>query len=205
MGLAAIPVIGGTAVEAFQFMIQAPIERRRDVFVQQLGEQIFELQEKGINLENLQQNEQFISAVLQVTQTALRTHQVEKLTALRNVIANLAQGQSLDDTLLHILLFHIDSLSEMHLRILIVVYSPKIPAQWHGDGTLHSREELVSHNIPELQGSPIAQQLLVDLNARGLIGVDLMHSGQIEDLRRGITPLGESLIRLITVPGDDSY
>jgi len=112
MGLAAIPAFGGTAVEVFQFLIQAPIERRRDTFVQQLGEQFLELEANGIKLENLQQNEQFISAVLQVTQTALRTHQAEKLATLRNVIVNMAQGQTLEDTLLHILLSHIDTLQK---------------------------------------------------------------------------------------------
>lgn len=205
MGLSALPVIGGPAVEVFQFMMQAPIERRRDIWVQQLGEQMLELEANGIKLENLQQNEQFISAVLQVTQTALRTHQAEKLAALRNVLVNLAQGQTVEDTLLQILLSHIDTLSEMHIRLLKVFDAPKIPPHWFGDEDMHSIKELVSYNIPQLQGDGIALQLLIDLNARGLLGVDLMHSVPTEDLSRRITPLGESLIRLITEPPTVSY
>jgi hypothetical protein len=57
MGLAAIPALGGTAVEVFQFMIQSPLERRRNTFVQQLGEKFLELEARGNKWENLQQNE----------------------------------------------------------------------------------------------------------------------------------------------------
>ena len=147
MGLAAIPAFGGTAVEVFQFMIQSPLERRRDTYVQQLGEKFLELEARGIKWENLQKNEQFISAVLQVTQTALRTHQAEKLAALRNVLVNLAQGQTLEDTLLQILLSHIDTLSEMHLRILKVFQSPIVPSEWDGDRQLHPVDELFPLNM----------------------------------------------------------
>ena len=198
MGLSAIPGIGGTAVEVFQFLIQSPIERRRDTFVQQLGEKFLELEARGIKWENLQQNEQFISVVLHASQAALRTHQTEKLAALRNAITNVAQDKNLDDTLLHVLLSHIDTLSEMHLRILKVFQAPKVPSEWDGDRQLHPVYELVSHNMPELKGSEIGQLLMIDLNNRGLMAVELHQGQSAEGWRRShITFLGESLLRLI--------
>jgi hypothetical protein len=150
-------------------------------------------------LENLQQNEQFISAVIQASQIAMRTHEAEKLAALRNAIVNLAQGQSVDDTLLQILLSHIDSLTEMHIRLLKVFQEPKVPSQWIEDKiNLYPIIELVSYNIPELKESEIAPQLLMDLNTRGLIGVDAHSSARGEDLMRPrLNPLGQRLIQLI--------
>jgi hypothetical protein len=201
MGLAAIPAFGGTAVEVFQFLIQSPLERRRDTFVQQLGEKFLELEARGIKWENLQQDEQFISVVLHATQAALRTHQLEKLAALRNAITNAAQDQSLDDTLLHVLLSHIDTLSAMHLRILKALQDPTFPAQWDMNGDeMHGVWEIVVHNIPELQESEITPQLLVDLNGRGLIDTALNMGIPSKQLSRQlfITSLGKRLIRLIT-------
>jgi hypothetical protein len=201
IGLSAIPHFGGPAVEVFQYLKESPLERRRDSFIQQLGERFVELEAKGIKLENLQQNEQFISAVLQVTQTALRTHQADKLAALRNVLVNLAQGQTVEETLLHILLSHIDTLSEMHLRTLKVLQAPTIPPEWNEDGDMHSFSELIIHNIPELRESSISSQLLVDLNARGLIGIEFNTGVRARDVTNRVTSIGESLIRLITDQG----
>jgi hypothetical protein len=199
VGLSAIPVIGGPAIELFQFLVQAPIERRRDIFVRQLGEKFLELEANGIKLENLQQNEQFISAVLQVIQTALRTHQAGKLAALRNAIANIAQGQSMDDTLIHVLLSHIDTLSEMHLRILMVFHAPKVPIEMLEDKNLGSYFEVLLHNLPELQDHlEIARQLVTDLNSRGLLNVELTQGVAPQELsRRRTTMMGEALLQLI--------
>lgn len=199
-GLSIVPLIGGPTAELLQFVIAPPLEKRRVAWVNSLEERLLELEANGIKLENLKENEQFISAVLQVTQSALRTHQAEKLDALRNAIVNVARGQTLDDTLLYILLSHIDTLSEMHLRVLKVCQVPRFPVQWEGDGMMHHIGELLFYNIPELQGSDIQQQLLIDLNDRGLIAIDLMMGMQLEWLsQQHTTPLGERLIRLITV------
>jgi hypothetical protein len=131
--------------------------------------------------------------VLQVTQTALRTHQAEKLAALRNVLVNLAQGQTLEDTLLHILLSHIDTLSEMHLRTLKVLQAPTIPPEWNEDSDMHSWWEVLIHNIPELQESSISNQLLVDLNARGLIGIEVSSAYRYRDITNCQHQLGKVL------------
>lgn len=200
-GLSLIPVVGGAAVEIFQSAMQSPLEARRGIWIQGLAERLLKLEEDGITLENLQQNEQFITAVLHATQAALHTHQSEKLAALRNAITNVAQDQSLDDTLLHVLLSHIDTLSAMHLRILKALRGPTFPAQWDVNrDEMHSVSEVIVHNIPELQESEITNQLLVDLNARGLIAIDINAGIQHRHLSEQgfITSLGERLIRLIT-------
>lgn len=196
-GISTIPIVGGAAVEIFQFLMQAPLARRQDMWIQQLGENLLELQEGGIKLENLQHNEQFISAVLKATQAAMRTHQAEKLAALRNAIGNVARGQIVDDTLLHVLLSCVDDLSEMHLRVLQLCSEPKVPIQWKKDSDKHSVMEMITYNISELQNSDITQQLMADLINRGLITVIFSDKPFNELTQSCSTSLGESLLRMI--------
>ena len=98
-GLSAIPVVGGPAVELFQYLIQPPLEKRRGEWMAQVGEKLQELEAKGLKLDELQKNEEFVSAVMHASQIALRTHQAAKLDALRNAIINVAKGQAPDEAL----------------------------------------------------------------------------------------------------------
>jgi len=91
-GLSAIPVVGSPVAELLQLLIQPPIEKRRTEWMSQIGEALRDLEAKGLKLEDLQNNDQFVSAVMYASQLALRTHQSEKLAALRNAILNVAQG-----------------------------------------------------------------------------------------------------------------
>jgi len=86
----------------------------------------------------------------------------------------------------------------MHLRTLKVLQAPTIPPEWNDDGEMYSFTELIKYNIPELRESGISEQLLADLNARGLIGIALNTSVPTRDFTRRVTSIGESLIRLVT-------
>lgn len=123
-GLSAIPVIGGPAVELFQNVVQPPLEKRRAIWMARVGEKLQELERNGLDLESLQENEQFISAAMYASQLALRTHQEEKLTALRNAVTNIAIGQAPEEALQHLFLDFVDSLTEIHLRILKLFQAP---------------------------------------------------------------------------------
>jgi hypothetical protein len=61
----------------------------------EVGEKLLELEAQGLKLEDLQSNEQFISAVMHASLAVIRTQQEAKLTALRNAIINVAIGQPL--------------------------------------------------------------------------------------------------------------
>lgn len=49
-GLSVIPVIGGPAVELFQYVVQPPLEKRRAEWMASVGEKLHELEEKGLSL-----------------------------------------------------------------------------------------------------------------------------------------------------------
>jgi len=69
-------------------------------------------------LESLGENAAFVTTALQATQIALRTHQEEKLEALRNAVVNSASDRSLDDDTRSIFLTFVDAFTPTHLRIL---------------------------------------------------------------------------------------
>ena len=83
-GLSAIPIVGGPAVELFQYVVQPPLEKRRFEWMTSIGEKLNELEENKFDLEKLKNDENFISVMMNASQMALRTHQEEKLDALRN-------------------------------------------------------------------------------------------------------------------------
>lgn len=198
-GLSALPVVGGPAVELFQLLVQPPLEKRRVEWMQAVGEKLLQLEENGLKLEELQKNEQFVSAVMHATQAAMRTHVAAKREALRNAILNIAVGQSTDETVQHLLLSFIDDLTEMHLRILKTFHHPVVPPGLSMGGL----SSVLEHCIPDLANRrDIYDQLWKDLYARGLVNTEGLHvtmSGSGLASRR-TTGLGEALLKLIEVP-----
>ena len=195
-GLSAIPVVGGPAVELFQYVVQPPLEKRREAWMAEVGEKLKELEEQGLKLEELQANEQFVSAVMHASQVALRTHQAEKLNALRNAIVHVAKGQAPDEAVQHLFFGFVDSLTELHLRILKVFQSPPTPPNMSMGGLSH----VLEFNIPELRGRrDIYDQFWRDLYSRGLInteGLNTTMSGSGLASKR-TTGLGDAFLQFI--------
>lgn len=171
-GLSAIPIIGGPAVELFQYVIQPPLEKRRGEWMAQVGEKLHELENNGLDLDELQNDEKFVSAVMHASQIALRTHQQAKLEALQNAIVNIANGQAPEETLQHVFLNLVDSFTELHLQILKTFQSPTPPPNISMGGL----SNVLEHNMPELRGRrELYDQLWKDLYSRGLVNTDSLH------------------------------
>lgn len=200
-GLSAIPAVGGAAVELFQHVVQPPLERRRNAWMEAVGQKLVELEERGVDIDALRNDERFISTVMHASQLALRTHQNEKLTSLRNVITNAARGQSPDEALEHLFLDFIDSLSDLHIRILRLFQAPTPPPNM-GMGGLSS---VLEHNMPELRGHrDLYDQFWRDLYSRGLVNTDGLHTtmsgGGLGQKRT--TSIGDQFLRFISdAPG----
>ncbi len=195
-GLSVIPVVGGPAVELFQYVVQPPLERRRDAWMAEVGEKLQELETQGIKLEGLQTNEQFLSAVMYASQVALRTHLTAKRDALRNAILNVAKGQAPDEAIQHLFFNFVDFLTELHLKMLRVFQSP-IPPPSISMGGLAS---VLEFNIPELRNHrDIYDQFWRDLYSRGLVNTEGLHitmSASGLAVKR-TTDLGDSFLRFI--------
>jgi hypothetical protein len=73
-------------------LLDPPVSKQKDDWVRLIAERLVVLEEKAgeLNLEDLQRNERFVSAVLQATNIAMRTHHREKLEALANAVMRMA-------------------------------------------------------------------------------------------------------------------
>ncbi|MBN2181301.1 MAG: hypothetical protein JW715_05255 [Sedimentisphaerales bacterium] len=195
-GLSSVPVFGGPAVELFQNVIQPPLGKRLNEWMRQVGEKLQFLEKQGQKLEDLQNNEVFISAVMHASQLALRTHKKEKLDALRNAVINIAKGQAPEEAIQHIYLDFVDSLTELHLRILKVIQSPSAPK-----GEIGSLSGVIEYNIPELGDKRELLNLLwKDLLSRDLVGGDSLDAVMIGNRWREkhTTKFGDEFLNFIS-------
>jgi len=196
-GISAIPLVGGPGVELFQYVVQPPIEKRRTEWMEQVGEKLLELERRGIDLAALQDNPQFITALMQATTASIRTHQQIKLDALKNAIINIALGDGPDETYQHLLLGFIDDFTEMHFRVLSFAKDPRVPAGMSMGGIGHVLED----NIPSLRDqSTLYKQLWKDLYVRGLVNTESVNatmSGNGLSQSR-TTEVGNTMLKLIT-------
>lgn len=197
--LSVIPLVGGPAVELFQYLVQPPLERRRAEWMASIGEKLQELEGRGINIAELGQNDEFISAVMHASQIALRTHRDEKREALRNAVLNVAAGQSPGEVLEHMFFEWIDSLSVLHLQMLKLFQNPTPPPGM----SLGGLGSVLEYNMQELRGrGHIYSQVWRDLNSRGLVdtpGMNVTMSGQGLAAKR-TTEIGDAFLRFVSEP-----
>jgi len=154
--LASIPLAGGAAVELFNALFAPPIERRRDEWLSDLAERITKLEQDGrLTIEELRENEEFVSIIMQATQAAVREHQREKIDALRNAVLNTALEQDLEYSKREMFLRLIDELGVWHLRLLALLADP--PGWFERNGkeipkftVTSSLHQVVQAGMPEL-------------------------------------------------------
>jgi hypothetical protein len=122
----AIPFVGTAIAEAYNTIFVVPMEKRRWTFVEALYEDLVRLREKvdGISDRDLSENLRFGSAMATGILVATRTHQREKLNALRNAILNSALPTSPDEDLVTVFLNIIDTFTPWHLRVLAFFENP---------------------------------------------------------------------------------
>ncbi|MGA8596311.1 MAG: hypothetical protein WB676_16490 [Bryobacteraceae bacterium] len=126
--ISAIPVFGGALAEELGLVLEPPLTRRRDEWFEDLARRLRDLENnvEGFRFAALANNDHFVSATVQATQVALRTHQQEKLDALRNAVLNTAVGNAPNDSLQTIFLNLVDRLTPLHLTLLKNIESPRI-------------------------------------------------------------------------------
>jgi hypothetical protein len=185
-GLSSVPVVGGVFSELFSTVFSAPSAKRRDQILTELDRKLNELlsRNKSLTVENLINNDAFLTASLQAYQIAMRTHQQEKLSALMNAAVNSATT-SIDENEQQMFLMFIDSFNEWHLKLLIFFNSPL--RYMNADSvytTFGSLNNLILSVFPELRNrEEFYKQIITDLSIRGLINFD---TSQLKVMTSGI-------------------
>jgi hypothetical protein len=156
-GLSLIPCVGSPAAEIFDMLLVPPLSKRRDEWLQDLYNDLRKLEERveGFRIENLVGNEIFVSATVQASQIAIRTHQAEKRQALRNALINIVLGRSLDEETQFFFLGLVDAFTVTHLEVLRL---------------FSDRSAFPAQRRTELQNRrSMTDPIVLDLSLRGLI------------------------------------
>lgn len=178
--LGAIPFAGSIASEAFGLIVTPPLKKRMDQWLENLYNDIEKLKENSdaYKPENLSKNEQFISTITGAAQIAIKTHNEEKLAALKNATVNsiTKPDENFEQPLF---LNLIDTLTPLHIKALKRCYKSS------GGSIVKSYYDFSSptfgDNYFDIDLSLIPS-VLIDLENRGLIEKDF-HSSSSSDRR----------------------
>ena len=202
------PFIGGPLAEFFSLVIAPPLEQRRDAWTIEIYTRLKKLEDQieGFKVESLAQNEVFISTLFYATQAAMRTHQKEKLQALRNAVINTAKMSSPEENSQLMFLNLVDRYTPMHLTLLQLLDYPeqfgKRPGITIADKKhRNSITQLIDHTFPNFSKDPVVPQILKDLTSDGLLTPDMENKDHRPIVRvsfTATTKLGKQFLKFIS-------
>jgi hypothetical protein len=207
--LAAIPFVGGSITEVLSLVLAPAIARRRDTWLKELADGLEEAERKidGFTVENLTQDEAFVSAVIEATRSAISTHKDEKRDALRNGLLNIALHRSTDEDQQQTFFRYIDELTVWHIRILVLFQDPPKHLAVRGLGSSYymgSASQVLEDIYPELKGKrELYDQVAADLSARGLVNSSGFLHGMMSAqgmVAKRTTPLADTFLAFIANP-----
>ncbi len=179
-------------------------EKRREEWLESVATVISELEDKVAGIcETLPDNEMFMTAVYEATNIAIRTHQKEKLEALRNAVRHSALPGAPDDSTQMMFLRFVDELTALHLRVLVILNDPDGSVERTGKGISRGTGLwlLIHHCMPEIPEIQIdlLEQIHRELQSRGLVTQENFHGAIIDPDRtaKRTTPFGEEFLRFI--------
>jgi len=199
-----VPLVGSSAADLLKHAIMPPLERRRDVWMQAVGEA---LQAHDVAFEELGTREDLVDAVLQASAAAIRTSSDEKRSALRNALVNIATHWDPDETLGQQFLDLVERLHPWHLRLLQAMHDPPGWANAHGisytPALSSSLSGFIEAAFPEMRGrESFYGQLWAELGQAGLVGASNLSTMMTERgwLSPRTTDRGKTFLRFISEP-----
>jgi hypothetical protein len=200
-------------------LVTAPMRGKRfSDWCEELRLSLNELSDKvdGLTPEALAKDEAFFSTFAQAAQSAIRTHQREKLDALRNAVLNTAIGNSQSPDYDMVFLSLIERFTPLHLKVLATFATEAFPPRYIdeslGDDPSSSRQadyerrqslyQWVRARVPDLEGDEgFLQALLTDLSGAGLTTIHPeIRSVAADRLGGTATEFGRALLRFISSP-----
>jgi hypothetical protein len=165
---------GGQIIAALVGVKQlSPIWKRLDKWMVDIQESLDQLKDSGFKTEDLATNEAFVTFVLQATQVAMRTHQREKLDALRNAVMNSARASAPGDDVQLMFLNFVDIFTVWHLKALqyyIKKRTHKFTIREFLANSGQAPNPSLVKSFPELkEQEPFADQVVRDLLNHGLL------------------------------------
>lgn len=171
-----VPIAGGVVGELMALAFPTSLETRQNEWMKNVQVALNELQnkERGFTIQQLAENEEFITIFLRSTQIATRTHQKERLFLLKNSLVNF--NNNIDFDFKAVFLKYVEELSISSVVVLSFLsqFQREIRAVnsfeelyniFH-DGTLVTKGKLVSVDLVNFKF------LTNELETKGLIRVN---------------------------------
>ncbi len=206
--ISGVPIFGGALTETFSALIEPPMARRKTEWMEQVTEAINELYEKGfVTEQDLQQNEKFFTTLVHASNLALKNHEKEKISALRNAVLNSALPDAPDDTLQQLFLNIIDSCTSWHIALLKLFQNPENWAKKNNhhfpNWSMGGLTSVIESAYPELGKQKDLYRLVwQELFRNGLLNTDglgttMSASGM---LSKRTTEIGDKFVTFISDP-----
>lgn len=205
--LAAVPVLGAPSLEILSLIVAPSVAGRRNEWFKEIAAALDELEKTvaGFKVENLVNDEAFVSAALQATRIAIGTHQQEKRELLRTALLNIAVGKGPREELQQAYLNAIDAFSPSHVKVLKFFWTGQSdlnraglsnPLQPYAIGTFG---KAIGELHPELKGQDeFLQLIMTDLLNRGLSKVARPDAAFPQ--QPAVTNMGIEFLRFILEP-----
>lgn len=126
IGLNAVPIVGGAFGSLFETVFESPLDRRKKLWLDKVIDVVNDLCKRIEDLtpEKLSENEMFVTAFLQASNIAIKTHQEEKITYLQSAIKNCVLLADYEETKKLIFIKAIDDLLPLHFNMLFFLSNP---------------------------------------------------------------------------------
>ncbi|MBN1184243.1 MAG: hypothetical protein JXB49_18280 [Bacteroidales bacterium] len=126
--IASIPIAGAAASELLSLIVASPLEQRREKWMLEAGKAIKDLQEQGLDIEQLRDDPVFIDMIIHTSQLAMQTGENEKREYLKNALVNYVKGETSDQAEMKIFLNLVETYTVWHVRLLKLFDNPK---EWY--------------------------------------------------------------------------
>jgi hypothetical protein len=202
--LASIPVFGGPITEVLSLVLAPAVARRRDEWFKELAEALdhVEANVEGFKVEDLAQNEAFISATIQATRIAVGTHQKEKREYLRNTILHVAEGDAPDEEQQQIFLRYLEDFTATHVKLLDFFAHASQILEEKGvriEGNMTTYRRAVEQCLYPRWRHEFLRQVIVDLRIRGLSAVQDLDDNFFPN-SPAVTGYGRAFLNFVLAP-----
>jgi hypothetical protein len=171
---AGVPFVGGVLAELGDLFLN-PIQKRRENWHTEVKSALNEIKNKyGLLPHEIEADDKFVSALLSATPIAIKTHQQEKIKALKNALINVSNPDDEDFDMSQQFIRYIDELGVIHLKVLAGLnkYSDQISKLEKMERVYSELTKKIGLKIERLPFRTIVQ----DLHSRFLIQI-----GDIEE------------------------
>ncbi|MFH5832360.1 hypothetical protein [Halalkalibaculum sp. DA384] len=177
---------GGSVYETFRALVTPLHEKKQKEWQKDVIKRLAKLeQEEKIDLEELQNDEEFNAIITRATVLTLQNHQKEKLDALRNVVINSAIDDEIDFDLKHYFLLFIDQISPLHILLLKIFKDPGSYASKRGVEIGNMMATSAMSTLKKIQPDLEEKEQLVELAWDDLSDMKLVTTDSLKAMASG--------------------